>query len=95
MKYLMIVLLLLSQPVWADDAGQRLTLALKQMDNLTTEFKQTLLDEDKNVVQQSRGTLALQRPGKFPGTIPIHSSNASSPMAVSCGYTMSNWIRLR
>ena len=65
MKYLMIVLLLLSQPVWADDAGQRLTLALKQMDNLTTEFKQTLLDEDKNVVQQSRGTLALQRPGKF------------------------------
>jgi len=65
MKYLMIVLLMLTQPVWAGDAGQRLQLALKQMDNLTTDFKQTLLDEDKNIVQQSRGTLALQRPGKF------------------------------
>jgi outer membrane lipoprotein carrier protein len=65
MKYLMIVLLMLSHSVWADDAGQRLNLALKQMDNLTTEFKQTLFDDDKNIVQQSRGTLALQRPGKF------------------------------
>jgi outer membrane lipoprotein carrier protein len=65
MKYLMIVLLMLTHPAWAADAGQRLKLALKQMDNLTTDFKQTLLDEDKNIVQQSRGTLALQRPGKF------------------------------
>jgi outer membrane lipoprotein carrier protein len=61
----MIVLFLLSHSAWADDAGQRLKLALKQMDNLTTDFKQTVLDEDKNIVQQSRGTLALQRPGKF------------------------------
>ena len=58
-------ILLLALPGWADDAGQRLNMALKQMDNLSTEFKQTLLDEDKNVVQQSSGTLALQRPGKF------------------------------
>ena len=58
-------ILLLALPGWADDAGQRLNVALKQMDNLSTEFKQTLLDEDKNVVQQSSGTLALQRPGKF------------------------------
>ena len=65
MKYLFILLLLLAPTAWADDAGQRLNSALKNMDNLTTEFKQTLLDEDKNVVQQSRGTLALQRPGKF------------------------------
>ena len=65
MKYLMIFLLFLAAPAAADDAGQRLNAALKNMDNLTTDFKQTLLDEDKNVVQQSRGTLALQRPGKF------------------------------
>jgi len=70
MKYVLKLLLLpgillLAFPGWADDAGQRLTVALKQMDNLSTEFKQTLLDEDKNVVQQSSGTLALQRPGKF------------------------------
>ena len=65
MKYLMIMLLLFASQAMADDAGQRLNDALKKMDNLTTEFKQTLLDEDKKVVQQSRGTLALQRPGKF------------------------------
>ena len=58
-------ILFLALPGWADDPAQRLSVALKQMDNLSTEFKQTLLDEDKNVVQQSSGTLALQRPGKF------------------------------
>ncbi len=55
----------LAGPVRAEDAAQRLEAALKKMDSLSAEFKQTLLDEDKNVVQQSRGTLALQRPGKF------------------------------
>ena len=55
----------LSLPAWAEDAEQRLKAALKNMDNLSAEFKQTLLDEDKNIVQQSSGTLALQRPGKF------------------------------
>ena len=65
MRYLIIVLLLIATPASAEDAAQRLKAALKNMDNFTTEFKQTLLDEDKNVVQQSRGTLALQRPGKF------------------------------
>jgi len=60
-----VILAGLSSPLRADDAVQRLEAALKKMDNFTAEFKQTLLDEDKNVVQQSRGTLALQRPGKF------------------------------
>ncbi len=55
----------LSMPASAEDAEQRLKTALKNMDNLSAEFKQTLLDEDKNIVQQSSGTLALQRPGKF------------------------------
>ncbi len=64
MKYLVYVLLLLAPVAYADEATERLNRALKQMDNLTADFKQTLLDEDKNVVQQSRGTLALQRPGK-------------------------------
>jgi outer membrane lipoprotein carrier protein len=65
MKYLLTILLLLPLAALADDAAMRLNAALKNMDNLTTDFKQTLLDEDKNVVQQSGGTLALQRPGKF------------------------------
>ncbi len=68
MKLLILLVALLgglSVPAWAEDAEQRLKTALKNMDNLSAEFKQTLLDEDKNIVQQSRGTLALQRPGKF------------------------------
>jgi len=65
MKYLIIVIALIANPAWAEDAEQRLRSALKNMDNLSAEFKQTLRDEDKKIVQQSRGTLALQRPGKF------------------------------
>ena len=62
---LIVLVTSLSMPAWAENAEQRLKTALKNMDNLSAEFKQTLLDEDKNVVQQSSGTLALQRPGKF------------------------------
>ncbi|MDH3388113.1 MAG: outer membrane lipoprotein chaperone LolA [Gammaproteobacteria bacterium] len=67
MKYLMLLLALALAPAGAndDDATQRLRAALKNMDNLSADFKQTLRDEDKKIVQQSRGTLALQRPGKF------------------------------
>ena len=67
MKYLIFILSLIVTPVLGDDseAEQRLNRALKNMDNLSADFKQTLRDEDKNIVQQSRGTLKLQRPGKF------------------------------
>ncbi|MDJ0780230.1 MAG: outer membrane lipoprotein chaperone LolA [Gammaproteobacteria bacterium] len=65
MKYLLPLLLFLAGPVSASEAEERLNQALKNLDNLTAEFKQTLRDEDKQIVQQSRGTLALQRPGKF------------------------------
>jgi len=65
MRYLILILALLANPAFADDAEQRLKVALKNMDNLSAEFKQTLRDEDKNIVHQSHGTLALQRPGKF------------------------------
>jgi len=63
--FIAVMLASLSSPVQADNAAQRLETALKKMDSLSARFKQTLLDEDKNIVQQSRGTLALQRPGKF------------------------------
>ena len=72
MRYLVILVLMLgslASPARAADAAeeaaQRLRAALKNLDNISAEFKQTLLDEDKNIVQQSRGTMALQRPGKF------------------------------
>ncbi len=56
---------LVSGPALADDPEARLKSALKRMDAVSAEFKQTLRDEDKKVVQQSRGTVDLQRPGKF------------------------------
>ena len=50
---------------YAETAEQRLNKALKNLDNLTADFKQTVLDDEKQVVQQSSGQLAIQRPGKF------------------------------
>ena len=59
--------LLISLPtvVCADGAADRLNQALKNLDNLTANFKQTQLDDEKNILQQSSGHLAIQRPGKF------------------------------
>lgn len=51
--------------VLAETAADRLNRALRNLDNLTADFKQTQLDDDKNVVNQSSGRLAIQRPGKF------------------------------
>ena len=65
MKVLILFVALTGPLFAAENPEQRLMDALQNMDNLTAEFKQTLLDEDKKVIQQSRGTLAMQRPGKF------------------------------
>jgi len=65
MRYLLILTLLFSGQGFAAGVEQRLNEALKNMDNLSADFRQTLRDEDKNIVQQSSGTLSLQRPGKF------------------------------
>lgn len=55
----------LNTPVFAQSAEQQLNDALAGMDNLTADFKQTVFDDNKQVVQQSSGNLAIQRPGKF------------------------------
>jgi outer membrane lipoprotein carrier protein len=65
MRYLFLVFVLLGGSALADDPEARLQSALKRMDSVSADFKQTMRDEDKNVVQQSRGTVDLQRPGKF------------------------------
>ena len=65
MRYLILAALLIVNPALAEDAEHRLNAALKNLDNLTADFKQTLLDEDKKIIQNSRGYLAIQRPGKF------------------------------
>jgi outer membrane lipoprotein carrier protein len=68
MKYLLIVISLAScflNVAYADTAEQRLKIALKSLDNSTANFKQTVLSEDKQILQQSSGTVAISRPGKF------------------------------
>ena len=68
MKILMVSFLLascLSGIALAQSAESRLNAALKRLDNLTADFKQTVLDRDKRVIEQSSGKVAIQRPGKF------------------------------
>ena len=68
MKYLFLFILnlgLLSNLAYAQSAESRLNGALKSLDNLTADFKQTVLNEKKEIQHQSRGHLAIQRPGKF------------------------------
>lgn len=49
----------------AGDLEDRLNKALTTLDNLQAEFKQTVLDDRKSVVQHSMGEVSIQRPGKF------------------------------
>jgi len=68
MKYLVLLFTViygLSSPAFAKSAEERLNDALASLDNLTADFKQTVLDDDKKIVQQSSGKVAIQRPGKF------------------------------
>jgi len=55
----------LTLPAFAQSAEKRLNEALAKLDNLTANFKQTVLDDEKKIVQQSSGRVAIQRPGKF------------------------------
>ena len=68
MKYFIVILTIIygfTSPAFAQSAEKRLNNALGSLDNLTADFKQTVLDDDKNIVQQSSGRVAIQRPGKF------------------------------
>lgn len=56
------------QPVFSNELEDRLNLALTSLDNLQADFKQTVLNDNKKVVQQSMGEVSIQRPGKFAWT---------------------------
>ena len=57
--------LALSLPLSAGEVEDRLNRAMSSLDNLQADFKQTLIDDNKKIVQQSLGTVSIQRPGKF------------------------------
>jgi len=68
MKYFLILITLAScyfNSAYAETAEQRLSTALKSLDSSTADFKQTVLNEDKQILQQSSGTVAISRPGMF------------------------------
>ncbi len=54
-----------STAVWATEVEDRLNRAMSSLDNLKADFKQTVLDDKKQVLQQSSGVVSIQRPGKF------------------------------
>ena len=55
----------LSSSAIAGELEDRLNRALTTLDSLRADFKQTVLDDRKSVVQHSRGSVSIQRPGKF------------------------------
>ena len=61
----LLLMIVFVNPVYAQTAEERLNKALKSLDNFTADFTQTQLDDEKQVIRQSRGELAIQRPGKF------------------------------
>jgi outer membrane lipoprotein carrier protein len=57
--------ILFTQFAIANEVEDRVNRSLSSLDNLQADFKQTVLDDNKKVVQQSSGTVAISRPGKF------------------------------
>jgi outer membrane lipoprotein carrier protein len=60
------VMLFVSVAVYANNqAAQELDNLLNNLHSLRADFKQTIQTEDDRILQQSAGTMALLRPGKF------------------------------
>lgn len=49
----------------ADDGAQRADSYLQDLKTLRATFDQSLYDENSNSIEESKGTLYLQRPGRF------------------------------
>lgn len=62
---LFLATILLTPVLHAETVTERVNRALGSLDNLKADFKQTVLDDHKKVVQQSMGEVSLSRPGKF------------------------------
>jgi outer membrane lipoprotein carrier protein len=49
----------------AETAAQRLNVLMEDLHTLQAAFVQTVIDERKRVIEEGRGTVSLQRPGRF------------------------------
>ena len=57
--------LLLSCPAVLADAAGRLDAYLSGLDTVSSTFEQRLFDERRNLLEQARGTVLIDRPGRF------------------------------
>lgn len=62
---LLVSLLFLTILVQAKESGQQLVTLLNQVHTMRANFVQQMVDKDGKLIQQTSGTMALQRPGKF------------------------------
>jgi len=63
--YWLILFTTLAFQASAQTSAERVNKALKSLDSITADFKQTVISDEQKVVQQSMGTVAIQRPRKF------------------------------
>lgn len=64
-KIITICIILYSLPAFGSEAIQRLDKFLTEVNSFEGHFKQTVLDEDGEVIQDSAGDVALDKPGRF------------------------------
>lgn len=64
-KFLFVVVLLIPTVNYADDATNQLITILSNLHSLQANFNQTIVDGRGNQIQQTTGTMAMERPGKF------------------------------
>lgn len=62
---LLIILIFAASQSLAGELEDRVNRALESLDNVQAEFRQTVLDENKKVIQQASGEVSISRPGKF------------------------------
>ncbi len=62
---ILLVCLLPFGQLYASTAEARLADVLTHFSNMTANFNQVIKDDDANVLQESSGSMAMQRPGKF------------------------------
>ena len=62
---LLLVLFFLSLPVFGNDAIQRLDKFFAEVNSFKGQFSQVVYDESGEVMQESKGDVALHKPGRF------------------------------
>src|SRR5690606_6717645 len=66
-RYLMtpLLALMLFAPAAADDARTQLDRFFSQVNGFEARFEQLVINEEDEILQQSEGSVQLQRPGRF------------------------------